>query len=168
MFNDERKSVEDVYRDLVVIGNELIAKNTVDIDKLIDKFKFNYESMSNEELRAFSMQLQIEAYYFGQKKDRAVLKQACAEALYKEKLANSYTTATGTGANKQNVATIEANNNLSVKLLYDMVANMMKTKLDEVHRLINVVSNVIISRNAEAKLQAGFAPDRNDTINNEV
>lgn len=165
MFNDERRSVEDVYRDLVGIGNDLVSKNTVDIDRLIEKFKSGYESMTNEELRSFSMQLQIEAYYFGQKKDRAVLKQACADALYKEKLATAYTTATGTAANKQNTATVEANDSLAVKLLYEMVANMMKTKLDEVHRLGNVISNVIISRNAEAKLQTGFIPDKNDTYN---
>lgn len=168
MFNDERKSVEEMYRDLVVIGNELVSKNTAEVDKIIDKFKSNYEFMTNEELRAIAMQLQIEAYYFGQKKDRAVLKQACADALCKEKMAKSYATATGTAANKQNIATIEASDSAAVKMLYEMVANMMKTKLDEIHRLGGVINNVIISRNAEAKLQAGFAPDRNDTINNEV
>ena len=159
MLNNERKAVEEVYRDLVVIGNELVSKNTADIDTLIDKFKANYEFMTNEELRTVAIQLQIEAYYFGQKKDRAILKQACADALYKEKIAKEYTAATGTAANKQNIATIAASDSIAVKMLYEMVANMMKTKLDEIHRLGGVINNVIISRNAEAKLQAGFVQD---------
>ena len=38
-------------------------------------------------------------------------------------------------------------------MLQNAVANNLKSKLDEAHRIINVLSNVLISKNAENKLK---------------
>jgi hypothetical protein len=40
-----------------------------------------------------------------------------------------------------------------VVMLQNAVANCMKSKLDEAHRMVNVLSNVLISKNAENKLK---------------
>ena len=168
MLNNERKAVEEVYRDLVVIGDEIVAKVSKTIDKIVNDFKHNFETMSNSELSNIMLQLGIEAFYFGQRKDHALLKQACAEAIYKEGLAKSYNITTGTVANRQNQAQLDTNEKLLVKLLYDMTANLMKTKLDETHRLINVISSVIINRNAEAKLNAPSMSTNTDTTQKDI
>ena len=38
-------------------------------------------------------------------------------------------------------------------MIQNAIANCMKSKLDEAHRIVNVLSNVLISKNAENKLK---------------
>jgi hypothetical protein len=156
--NKDIKDVDDLYKNLVPIAIELVAKSSKQIDTIINTIKKNIDSLTNKEINKLMLQLSIEAYFFGQKKDHAALKQACAEALYKESFAKSYTTHEGTAAQRQNQSTLDNVDKQAVKLLFDTTSNLMKTKLDETHRMINVLNSVVISRNAEAKLNREYSP----------
>ena len=46
----------------------------------------------------------------------------------------------------------------------DAIANQMKTKIDEAHRMINVLQNILISRSADSKLKGATGYD--DTFDN--
>lgn len=151
-FITEQKKTDDVYKELVQIADDIVNKASKPIDDIMSKLKHGFEDMSTRQLNDFMLQLSIEAYYFGTKKDHAQLKQACADALYKESFAKSYATAQGTQLNRQNQATIDGIEKQTVKMLYECTSNLMRTKLDETHRMINVLNSAIISRNAEAKL----------------
>ena len=52
-------------------------------------------------------------------------------------------------------------------MLQSAVANCMKSKLDETHRMINTLSGVLISRNAENKLK-GAGGNGQDLHDNSV
>ena len=151
-FLNEQKKTDEVYKELVSIADDIVQKASRPIDEIMSKLKNGFEEMSNRQLNDFMLQLSIEAYYFGTKKDHAQLKQACADALYKESFAKAYATAQGTQLNRQNQATIDGVEKQTVKMLYECTSNLMRTKLDETHRMINVLNSAIISRNAEAKL----------------
>lgn len=151
-FFDEQKKVKEAYKDVVPIADDIVKKVAKPLDDIMDKLKHGFETFSTRQLNDFMLQLSIEAYFFGSKKDHALLQQACADALYKEGYAKSYAAAQGTQANRQNQAAMDSFDKQTVKMLYDCTANLMKTRLDEAHRMINVLNSAIISRNAEAKL----------------
>lgn len=151
-FDISRKEVDETYKNIVAIADDLVAKSARSIDDLVKEIKRNLVNLTNQEISNYMLQLSIEAYYFGQKKEHATLKQEIAEAAVKEGLAKSYNTTEGTVAFRQNQAMLDISEKQAVKLLYDVTAGLMKTKLDEIHRLINVLNGALINRNAEAKL----------------
>ena len=155
MLVENKQAVEVVYKNLVDVGNDIVNEASASIDKMVKKLKREYTTMSNSELCKFITELSVELYFFGQQKDRAILEQMCADALYKNGLAREFVFNEGSILDRQTIASINNNDKLTVKLLYDLVSNSLKTKLDEAHRLITVINNIVISRNAEAKLAAG-------------
>ena len=156
-----KEKVLDVYKQLQPIVDGVVSKNAKDIDNLIKKIKTNLTTLTNKELQEFMLQLSVETYYFATIKDSAILKQECATALLNEGIANVFNSTAGTQMVRTNQATMDNLDKQTVKILYNAVANNMKSKLDEAHRMINVLSSVLISKNAEAKLQNNIYPDNN-------
>ncbi len=142
-----------VYKELKPIVDSVVNKQSKEIDKIIDRIKRNLDTLTNKELQDLMLQLSIEAYYFAHIKDMAILKQELSLALSKESQANSFNSTVGTQAVRNNQAIIDSLDKQTVNILYNAVANNMKSKLDEAHRMVNVLSNVLISKNAEAKLK---------------
>lgn len=160
-FIDEKQATDEMYKDLVEIADNIVNSASKSIDDIMRKLQHGLDALSNKDLNDYMLQLSIEAYYFGTKKDHALLKQACADALYKEGFAKSFSSATGTQGSKQNQALMDEVDKQTVKILYDATSNLMKTKLDETHRMVNVLNSALISRNAEAKLNAVSSPPDN-------
>lgn len=146
------KEADELYQSIVPIADDLVSKSSKEIDRIMDKIKPNIESMTNRDIVTYMLQLQTETYYFSARRDHAALKQACADVLLKEGFAKEYTTIEGTQAARQQQATINTNEQQVVKLLYDAASKLMNTKLDEAHRMINVLNSALIAKNAEAKL----------------
>ena len=165
-FDNANKEVKVLYDQLSPIVDDIVDKNSKEIDKIIKSIKSNLANLTNKEIHAYMLQLQIEAYEFARVKDMSILKQECATALLKEKQANVYSCTVGTQATKSNQAISETIDKQTVNILYNAVSNRLKTKLDETHRMINILSNVLISRNAEAKLHGGQKDD--DLYNNSI
>lgn len=151
---EAKTEVDGIYVDLARLADEMVKKHASTLDTIVKKIRTDIESLSTKELMDYILELGIETYFFAQKKDFMTLKQSCADTLYKENYARALLASTGTVANKQHQATIDTMDNSAVKLLYEAVANLMKTRLDEAHRIANLLSNVLISKNAEAKLRA--------------
>lgn len=150
---EANKQLTEVYKELQPIVDSVVDKQSKEIDKIIERIKRNIDTLTNKELQDLMLQLSIEAYYFAHIKDMAILKQELSLALSKESHANSFNSTVGTQAIRNNQAIIDSIDKQTVNILYNAVANNMKSKLDEVHRMINVLSNVLISKNAEAKLK---------------
>lgn len=155
--------VTDMYNQLKPIINGIVEKNTKSLDDIIKKVRNNLTTLTNKELQETILQLSIETYYFSTIKDMSILKQECAMTLMKEKQAAVYNSTDGTQQTRNNQAVIDTLDKQTVQVLYNAVSNCMKSKLDEAHRVVNMLSSVLISRNAEAKLKG--VPD-NDLHNN--
>ena len=119
---------------------------------------------TNSQLWDFQMQISVEAYNISMAKEQTSLKQACAEALYKEGLANSYSLSTGTQEAKKQQSVLDTIDKQGVNMLWTAVSSLLKTKCDEAHRLVNAIQNIQISRAAEAK-QLGSPRSEVDNIN---
>lgn len=144
--------VEEVYQQLkeaVMASVKDIVKPIDDIVKALSK---GINLFSNKELWDYQMQLSIEAYRLGDIKEQSALKDLCASALYKEGVAKSFSATAGAQETKKQQSIIDNIDKQAVSMLYATAANLLKTKCDEAHRLVNTIQNIQISRAADAKL----------------
>ena len=151
--NSAKKEVSEIYNSLRPIVKETVDRNTKEIDAIIGKIKKNLTTLTNKELQDYMLQLSIELYYFSERKDMSLLMQECAIAVSKGAQADIFNGTAGTQAVRSNQAVIESMDKQVVAMIQSAVANNMKSKLDEAHRIVNILSNVLISKNAENKLK---------------
>lgn len=151
--NEAKKQVSETYNLLKPIVKETVAKNSKEIDLIIDKIKKNLTTLTNKELQDYMLQLSIETYYFAERKDMSILMQECAIALAKGAQAEIFNSTVGTQAVRGNQSIVDSMDKQTVTMIQNAIANCMKSKLDEAHRVVNVLSNVLISKNAENKLK---------------
>ena len=166
--NNAKKKVNQVYKDLKPIVVDVVAKLTKEVQSIIDEIKSktrdNIGAMSNTDIHSYMLRLGIEAFYLEHDKDLSVLMQECAILLSKEAQAESFNCTAGTQGARNNQAMIESMPNQAVATVQTAVANCMKGKLDEVHRLISILQNILISRNAENKLRGAAEKDENSNL----
>lgn len=165
---EAKKTVSETYELIKPIVKETVAKNTKDIDEIIKKIKNNLTTLTNKELQDYMLQLSIEAYYFAERKDMSLLMQECAIALSKNAQADIYNRTEGTQSYRTNTAIVDSMDKQTVAMIQSAIANCMKSKLDEAHRIVNVLSNILISKNAENKLKGVRDEDNNDIRRNSI
>lgn len=152
---DLSKSLEAAnvtYDELIPLANSIIKKCTADADNIIEEAKQNIYVMTNDYIRNIMLNLSFTSYSFSELKEKSALKAVCAEILKDENYSIELNKADGTVAQKQSTALLNNIDNVLVEAVYDMVANSIKTKLDEIHRVVDTLKNVLISRQTEAKL----------------
>ena len=165
--NTAKKEVSEVYNLIKPIVKETIAKNTKEIDGIIKKIRDNLTTLTNKELQDYMLQLSIELYDFTERKDMSVLMQDCAIAVSKSAQADIFNSTAGTQAVRSNQAIVESMDKQVVVMIKSAEANVMKSKVDEAHRNVNILSNVLISKNAENKLK-GVREDGDNLYRNSV
>lgn len=156
--------VNDTYFYLTDAVKEIVNPITANLDKLVKDLSKGINLYTNSQLWDFQMQISVEAYNIGIAKEQTSLKQTCAEALYKEGLANSYNLSVGTQEAKKQQSILDTVDKQAVNMLWSAVSSLLKTKCDEAHRLVNAIQNIQISRAAEAK-QFGSPRSEVDNIN---
>ena len=156
--------VNEVYFQLSDAAKETIGEIVKPIDDIVKELSKGINLFSNTELWDFQLRLGIESYKLANIKEQSSLKEACAEALYKEGLAKSYAEATGAAETKKQASILASIEKQAVSMLYSSISGILKAKLDEAHRLVNIIQNIQISRAAEAKLN-GSPRSETDGIN---
>lgn len=142
-----------LYNEIVEIADDIVQRYTTEIDKYIG-FASKLETFSNESLRDLILKLALTSYTFSETKEKSIIKMECAETLRKEKHAKIFNEADGTVTSRENKAIIESSNEIIVETIYTLVANLLKTRLDEAHRIVDALKSVLMSRMQEAKLSA--------------
>ena len=156
--------VNEVYFQLSDAVKDTVADIVKPIDDIVKELSKGINLFSNTELWDFQLRLGIESYKLANIKEQSSLKEACAEALYKEGLARAYSETTGAAETKKQASILATIEKQAVSMLYASVSSLLKTKLDEAHRLVNIIQNIQISRAAEAKL-SGSPRSEADNIN---
>lgn len=156
--------VNEIYFQLSDAAKETIGEIVKPIDDIVKELSKGINLFSNTELWDFQLRLGIESYKLANIKEQSSLKEACAEALYKESLAKSYAEATGAAETKKQASILASIEKQAVFMLYTSISGILKAKLDEAHRLVNIIQNIQISRAAEAKLN-GSPRSEADVIN---
>ena len=152
-FSEARQGVDELYKSLTQVADDIVKKHTSEIDKTVNHIQENIEKLSNSDLQTNIMKLSCMAYQLGDLAEHADLKRDCANALAKENNAKEFNLAAGTVDTKKNVALLNSSQEQAVNMLYNTVSDLFKTKLSSTYRVVDSLKNVLISRNAEAKLQ---------------
>lgn len=144
--------VDMTYAELIEVANDICDEFTSDINRLMNSAYNDVEKLSNDAIRDFILKLSLRSYSFSEIKEKSIFKAALAETLRKEAYAKNYNEATGTVGVKENTAIINTSAEILADEIYNLAASMFKTKLDEVHRVVDSLKTVLMSRLSEAKL----------------
>jgi hypothetical protein len=107
--------------------------------------------MSIDQIRDYILRIQLKAFEISEIKEKAALKAELAETLQKEKFAVSFNGLEGSAAVKDKLALVETSAEIVTEALYNLIANLLKTKLDQLHRLVDALKSILMSRMQETK-----------------
>lgn len=150
--NEALEAVNATYKELVDVADRIIKPITNDIDIIIKATIDNVERLTNEDIRQTLLNISLRAYSLGEIKEKSALKLTCAETLRDEVYARKFNETEGTVATRQNIAQIESSYETLSQAIYNEAYSMLKTKLDECHRVVDSLKSVLMSRMQEAKL----------------
>lgn len=149
-------NVEMTYHELVEIANSIVKPATEEVGNLIQYAEDNVDTLSTEQIRKLILELSLKSFKFGDIKEKAILKARCAESLKNEAYAVEFSGASGSVEAKKTAATNNISSQVAVEALYNLVSSLFKTKLDEIHRCVDALKSVLMSRMAEQKLLNNF------------
>ena len=148
------ENISVVYDDLIEVANDIFRKTTKELDQITASAYNDIENLSNDAIRDLMLRLSLRSYTFSEIKEKSAFKATLGEVMRKEIYAKNFNQSEGTVAVRENTAIIETSAEIIAEEIYSLVANMLKTKLDETHRIVDTLKSVLMSRMQEAKLTA--------------
>ena len=148
------ESVEVTYSQIKDIADSMLAAPFEEPNRIVNEIQYNINSMSIDLLRDYILRLQLAVYSLSELRDRSGVKAMCAEAVKKEAYATAYVGQEGTAGVKDSSTTLAISENIVAQCLYDLVASLAKTKVDQLHRMIDSLKSILMSRMQELKLSA--------------
>lgn len=152
--NKALETVEMTYSQIKEIADSMLAGPFEEPNHIIESIQQNIESMSIDFLRDSILRLQLAVYSLSELRDRSGIKATCAEAIRKEIYAAVYVNQEGTAGVKDSNTTLAISENIVAQCLYDLVASLVKTKVDMLLRMIDSLKSILMSRMQEAKISA--------------
>lgn len=140
-----------MYTQLAEIADGIVKNSTSEIDEIL-RTADRVKDLTDSQMRNLIVLLSMKSYNFSEAKDHAALRLECAESLRKEAHAKVLLSTEGTAGVRENTAIQETADEIMVAAIYQIVASMLKTKLDEVHRIVDALKSALMSRMQEAKL----------------
>ena len=144
-------NVETTYGELVGIANDMLNPMFEPINLIIAQVNATVNAMSIDQIRDYILRIQLKAFEISEIKEKAALKAELAETLQKEKFAVSFNGLEGSAAVKDKLALVETSAEIVTEALYNLIANLLKTKLDQLHRLVDALKSILMSRMQETK-----------------
>lgn len=147
-------NIDETYQSLVDVANDIFEATTKDIDEIMTKAYEDIEKLSNDAIRDLMLKLSLKSYTFSEIKEKSAFKAVLGETIRKEEYAHNFNDADGTVAVRENTAIINTSAEILAEEIHSLIANMLKTKLDEIHRVVNTLQTVLMTRMQEAKLSS--------------
>ena len=144
-------NVETTYGELVNIANDMLNPMFEPINLIITQVNATVNAMSIDQIRDYILRIQLKAFEISEIKEKAALKAELAETLQKEKFAVSFNGLEGSAAVKDKLALVKTSAEIVTEALYNLIANLLKTKLDQLHRLVDALKSILMSRMQETK-----------------
>lgn len=152
--NRALEAVEMTYGQIREIADSMLYEPFSEPNQIVEFIKLNVNNMSIDMLRDSILRLQLAVYSLSELRDRSGIKATCADAVRKEAYATSYIGQDGTAGVKDSNTTLAISENIVAQCLYDLVASLVKTKVDMCLRLIDSLKSILMSRMQEAKISA--------------
>lgn len=140
------------YQHLVDIANDIVARCVREISPIVNNISNDVQNISNDQIREYMLTIALKAYSLAEIKEKASMKAEVAEILRKEAYANEFNGADGTVAVRENLAQLNISDEILSQTVNEVVADILKVKLEELHRIVDVLKTVLMSRLSEAKL----------------
>ena len=150
--NDALANVDKTYKDLIVVADKIVAPYVKEVNEIIQYATDNVERLTLDDVRNLMLKLALKSYSFSEIKEKSGLKLACAEALKDELYAKTFNSAEGSVAVRENIALLESSYETLTQAIYNEVYSLLKTKLDECHRVVGPLQNVLISIMQDIKI----------------
>lgn len=145
-------NIDMTYDELIDIANSICEEITGDLNTMIQVAYDNVENLTNDYIRQLLLKLSLRSYSFSEIKEKSAFKATLGETLRKEAYAKNFNSTEGTVAVRENTSVINTSAEILAEEIYTLVANMFKIKLDELHRVVDTLKSVLMSRMQEAKL----------------
>jgi hypothetical protein len=152
--NSSINEVKEVVKKLEPIVNGFEKRYASKLDKIVKEVTDNIENLSPSQMRMYMLKLNLEVYNLIDVKSKASLSHDIANAVYKSSYSEQYLNCSGTVENRRQQATVAMNDKDVVKLLYSNIESRMKDRVDLAIKLINTLSNILISVAAENKINS--------------
>lgn len=149
-------NVEETYKDLATYARNISAKYTADTDKLVKYLRENIETLSDKDIQSAILNIATTSYSFAEVKEYSMLKSVVAETLRKEAYASNFNSAEGSVAVRENTAILDSSGEIVADDVCQAVASILKTKSDELHRVVDALKTVLLARMSEAKRMVGI------------
>lgn len=146
------KNVDLTYQSLIDFANDVFEQTTGEIDGMIENAYKMSETLTNDSIRDLMMKLSLKSYSFSEIKEKSAFKAVLAETLRKETYAEQFNSAEGTVGVRENTAILNSSAEILAEEIHTLISSMLKTKLDEIHRVVNTLQTVLMTRMQEAKL----------------
>lgn len=145
-------AIDMTYDELIEVANDICSEIVGDLDNMIKSTYDNIENLTNESIRTLLLRLSLRSYSFAEIREKSLFKATLGETLRKEAYAKNFNSTEGTVAVRENASIINTSAEILAEELYSLVASMFKIKLDAVHRIVDSLKSVLMSRMQEAKL----------------
>ena len=145
------QNVEMTYAEVVEVANDIANKHFKAINAQVAMISSQINALTIDQIRNYILELQLQAFSISEVKEKSALKAELAQALQKEQFAIKFNGADGTGTIKEKIALVETSSEVVAEALYNLIANLFKTKLDQVHRLVDALKSILMSRMQESK-----------------
>ena len=167
--NDALANVECTYSNLIEIANTMLNPIICPANEIINSLSKSIHNISIEQLRDYILQIQLKSFELSEIKEKSTLKADIAAALQKEQFAIQFNSVEGAAAVKDKIATVNTSDETVVTAVYNLAANLLKTKLDELHRMVDSLKSILMSRMQEAKfMQIGSTNEIALTTNGKI
>lgn len=153
-------NVETTYADIVEIANSYLAPVIGPVNELVAQVNASINVLTIDQIRDYILALQLKAFEISEIKEKSALKSELSEAIQKEAYAIKFNSFEGAATVKDKLAIVATSSESVASALYSLMANLLKTKLDQLHRLVDCLKNILISRMQETKfMNIGSADD---------
>lgn len=146
--------VKEILKNLEPIISGFEKKYTKKLDRIVKEVTENIENLTPSQMRTYMLQLNLEVYNLIDVKNKASLSHDISSAIYKSSYSEQYLNCSGTVENRRQQAIVAMNDKEVVKLLYSNIEGRMKDRVDLAIKLINTLSNILISVAAENKINS--------------
>lgn len=145
-------NVDMTYNDLITIVDDIEKDVLGDVDEIISNIYNNLQDMPNAAIKDNLLSLSLKSYSFSDIKEKSAFKAELAESIRKEAYAKAFKASEGTVAAKDSDATMNISSEIIAEEIHTLLSALFKTKLDEIHRVIDVLKTILMARLSEAKL----------------
>lgn len=151
--NQSVRDVHEIAKELRPIIDNEVKKQCAELDKIVASIPRDINSIETNEISAKALALQIELFYLAERQTNAQLYSDIAITVEKNSFAQQYDEADGTQSARQTKALLLSQESQVAKLLYGTIARRLNARIDEGHRLVKTLENIVISNRAEAKIR---------------